>query len=253
MSSRPPQNHGNHSGRSMPFELEKLCTLFPNLDWKLTGSNSFEIEGMLPVKAQLDDFVVNENFEIKITANNFPSTPPICRELSHKVFNYHKNDSDSTLCVGSPHTLCEHLKKNPSIIFYIDFFLIPYLFGYRYHQSFGFSPFGELAHGGEGLLSEYRDLFKLNDLATCSLLTYGTQYLYRGHHLCPCGSGLYLRKCHGTNVRDITHHYTLPVLLDIIMACYTTVAASNNLKGSFLENRICTLQKKYKKYFHRTR
>lgn len=203
---------------SMSFGLSKLAAHFPSLNVKIRGKDSFEVAGDIYVNARWGGFIVDEWFSIKITARNFPALPPLCVETSGKVINYHINPKRD-LCLGSPRVLYEEIAEHPDIVFYINKFVIPFFFSFRYHQQYGVSPFGELAHGGEGLFPNYREIFKASDLAICTLLTYGTKFLYRGHHPCPCGSGLKLRKCHGPRLRALFEDYHPTLLLTDLENC----------------------------------
>lgn len=212
---------------SMPFGLSKLAKYFPHLNVKINGEDSFEIVGDVYVKASWGGFIVDEWFSIKITAIDFPKLPPICIETSGKVVNYHINPQKD-LCLGCPLVLHQKISENPDIIFYINEFVIPFFFSFRYHQKYGVSPFGELAHGGNGILAHYREIFKTNDLAIFTLLTYGTKLLYRGHHLCPCGSGLRLRKCHGPKLSALFKDYHPALLLTDLVHCARSLKILNN-------------------------
>lgn len=197
----------------MPFGLSKLTTLFPALRVETNGKNSFNIFGEIHVKASWGGFTVNEYFSIRILAEDFPALPPICFELSEKNTTYHVNPQKN-LCLGSPRVLHEEIVAQPDIVFFINKFIIPFFFSFRYYEKYGESPFGELAHGGNGIFPRYREILRVSDTAICIFLTYGTKFLYRGHHFCPCGSGLALRKCHGPRLRALFENYH-PALLHI--------------------------------------
>lgn len=216
----------------MAFGLSTLTTHFPDLNVKINGKNSFEILGDIYVNATWGGFTVAESFTIQIVAENFPTLPPLCYELSHKNTTYHINP-EKDLCLGSPRILYEKIEANPDIIFFINRFVIPFFFSFRYHQKHGKSPFGELAHGGDGILPRYREIFKTSDLAICILLTYGTKFLYRGHHFCPCGSGLTLRKCHGPKLRALFENYPPELLLTDLNNCATSLGTRERQKKRF--------------------
>jgi len=65
------------------------------------------------------------------------------------------------------------------------------------------------------------------------------KYLYRGHHLCPCRSGLVLRKCHGSNIRALFDGYS-PALLcsDIINYLGDIDLKGNTEKHEALRSRL---------------
>jgi len=224
----------------MSFGLSKLADHFPSLNVNIKSKNSFEVIGDIHVNARWGEFIVNEWFSIKITAVNFPELPPVCIETSGKVINYHVNPQKD-LCLGSPRVLHEEITAHPDIVFYINRFIIPFLFSFRYHQKYGVSPFGELEHGGDGLFPNYREIFKTNDLTICTFLTYGTKFLYRGHHPCPCGSGLRLRKCHGPRLRALFEDYHPALLLTDLENC------SHSLKIHNMRHQKSLFEKRYAK------
>ena len=53
-----------------------------------------------------------------------------------------------------------HKGRQPSLLRFVERCLIPYLYGFSYFQRHqGKLPFGELAHGAEGIRQDYKDLF----------------------------------------------------------------------------------------------
>lgn len=65
-------------------------------------------------------------------------------------------------------------------------------------------PFGELSHGGLGILEYYQDLFEIQDRRrVLKMIQILAEDNYRGHTRCPCGKGKRLRDCHGQILLDI--------------------------------------------------
>ena len=65
-------------------------------------------------------------------------------------------------------------------------------------QRYGEFPFGERGHGWDGIIQAYSELFNEPDyIKTIRLMKSISIGQYRGHALCPCGSGQKLRACHG--------------------------------------------------------
>ena len=65
-------------------------------------------------------------------------------------------------------------------------------------------PFGELSHGGIGILEYYQELFDLKDTRrVLTMLKILADDKYRGHDRCPCGSGKRLRSCHGGKLLEV--------------------------------------------------
>lgn len=66
----------------------------------------------------------------------------------------------------------------------------PYYFSYEFFQRYGEFPFGERGHDWEGIIQTYSDYFNEPDVVkTIKLMAFISGQKYRGHVLCPCGSG----------------------------------------------------------------
>jgi len=80
----------------------------------------------------------------------------------------------------------------PNNLHYLDLLkirVIPYLYTYSYNCKYGSLPYGELAHGWEGILDYYKDLFKIDDNQIILRLVKSlAQNQYMAHSRCPCGS-----------------------------------------------------------------
>lgn len=73
-----------------------------------------------------------------------------------------------------------------------------YFFTYEFYIRYGEFPFGERAHGIEGIIQTYGELFHEVDYGkVLKILESIANHKYRGHSLCPCGSALKFRSCHG--------------------------------------------------------
>ena len=73
-----------------------------------------------------------------------------------------------------------------------------YLYTYRYYEEYGIYPFGERSHGIMGDLEYIKELFNVKEWGQVfDIMHFIANFSYRGHLLCPCGSGKRLRNCHG--------------------------------------------------------
>ena len=111
---------------------------------------------------------------------------------------YHVNQTDNTLCLGSPLSLLLKLSKNPRLDGFAENCLVPYLFAIsRKLKTGGSFPFGELAHGQAGILSDYAHLFGLKEAKNVGyvLELLGTKKRRANKLLCPCGCPSRLGRC----------------------------------------------------------
>lgn len=89
-------------------------------------------------------------------------------------------------------------RQDPRLLTFINDQVVPFLFSFCYFTDHGTMPYGELAHGGPGIIDYYKGFFNVTALsAILRLLKILTDDSYRGHLPCPCGSGINLRRCHG--------------------------------------------------------
>ena len=83
-------------------------------------------------------------------------------------------------------------------------------------------PFGELSHGGKGVLEYYTQLFNASsDVIAIELLKILAENNYRGHYDCPCGNGKRIRNCHGGLLRNINSYQTQMEFLYDYIQCLT--------------------------------
>lgn len=150
-----------------------------------------------------------ETLEIKgvvveiLLPGEYPSTPPIVRETSGMTKEFHTN-GDGTLCLGSPLAVKATFARYPTILGFVEELVIPFFFAFEYWRQRGELPFGELSHGGKGILQYYQDLFGVQiEERVLGLLRILADNDYRGHHKCPCGSNYNIRHCHGETITSI--------------------------------------------------
>ncbi|TAJ95941.1 MAG: hypothetical protein EPO31_00535 [Gammaproteobacteria bacterium] len=159
------------------------------------------VSGTLPFEASADGLeTITESFEIELTVPDaFPESLPRVRETGGRIGNdYEHHNASGTLCLAVPVEQRRIFLENPTLLGFVNRLVIPYLYGYCFWKKHGRHPFDEAAHGYEGILRHYLDTLGLADEAKAlAVICYLFEHGYRGHHDCPCGSGLRVRACHG--------------------------------------------------------
>lgn len=158
-----------------------------------------------------------EDYGIKIHVPwSFPLFPPTIWETSGKIpvdgaFEHFLPASDNALCLGASCNLFSLLEQNSTIAEFVDQVLPSYLYAAKYFYRYGIVPqFGEHPHGLEGIIRAYKERYNAqDDELLVELLSMLMEIKpYRGHTLCPCGSGRKLRDCHGKQLlADINSRY----------------------------------------------
>lgn len=141
-------------------------------------------------------------YKLKIVVpHNYPNEIPRVYEIGQDIprtSEYHMN-SDGSLCLGSPLRILESIQQDESLISYAKSILLPYLYaaslkkcGICKHMAYG-----ELAHGEQGLLTDYKKCFGVKTdtqvLRVLELLK--RENLDYEKEPCPCGCGRSIADC----------------------------------------------------------
>lgn len=114
-----------------------------------------------------------------------------------------------------------YFKQKGDISFFVDDYIIPYLYTYKYYSEYGVYPYGERNHGYLGDLEYLKELFETDDWRQLfDLMIFVICSSYRGHVMCPCGSGKRLRNCHGETIKQIRNAELREDCVKIIQEIY---------------------------------
>jgi len=188
-------------------EVQTLCLEFEGLDYTF-NSTSVTVKGVISFHANYEGLESIEDwFEIEIVIpEDYPTSLPAVTELQGKVrSDYEHLYSDGTFCLAPPLAERQAFNEDPTLLGFFNHLVIPYLYSYCYWEKHGSYPFGDRPHGFHGLIEHYLEIFETQ--AKPELrdgLERIVKYGYRGHHPCPCGSGIIIRNCHKEVVRSIS-------------------------------------------------
>ena len=147
------------------------------------------------------------------------------KELSNCINeNYPHRYKDGQFCLASDLELKMFFSQNKDLCSFIEKYVIPYLYTYRFYEEYGVYPYGERSHGTMGDLEYLKDLFEVDDWGKVfDIMLFVVQSSYRGHLLCPCGSGKRIRNCHGEILKKVMNaklqDECRAILLEIERAC----------------------------------
>ena len=144
------------------------------------------------------------NLEV-VVPGDFPLAFPKVKELSNCIDeNYPHRYTDGQFCLASDLELKMFFSQDTDICSFIEKYVIPYLYTYRFYEEYGVYPYGERSHGPMGDLEYLKDLFGVDDWGqVLDIMLFVVQSPYRGHLLCPCGSGKRIRNCHGEILKKV--------------------------------------------------
>lgn len=187
------------SKESAVQQVNYLLHLYNKLQICTMDETQVVLTGPILVNRSSKGFQVCKEYSVKIVI------PLESEELPYVL------DAGNHIDSNYPHRylsgkLCLETDANIKIRFIDGFFLEawmieyvePYYFSYEFFQRYGEFPFGERGHDWEGIIQTYSDYFNEPDVVkTIKLMAFISGQKYRGHVLCPCGSGQKLRTCHG--------------------------------------------------------
>lgn len=208
---------------TLDSEIAELSAVYTGLSKLQSDGCETVLSGTLSFEAVPDEEVydglapITESFEIQIKIpDTYPDELPAVKETGGKIDgDYEHTFQEGALCLAVPVEMRRIFSGQPTLLGFVNNLVVPYFYGYCHWEKHGEHPFGEQKHHGAGILQYYVDRLSLSDEATalaflCSLYEY--EYGYRGHHICPCGSGRIVRKCHGPALRGIRRHHTSATL-----------------------------------------
>ena len=177
-------------------QFNDVVAKYKHLELSRNSDGRFVISGNLIFTAGYNGEDVSDTFEIEIEIpRNYPAQIPKTKEAGGRIPSDFHTNQDGTLCLNIPLGSKRTFAQNGTLLGYVDDCVIPYLYSFCYHQVHGKMPFGEWAHGGQGILDFYKEEFAVDDdIAVLGLLRVLADNNYRGHIPCPCGSQLKLRK-----------------------------------------------------------
>lgn len=161
-------------------------------------NGNYIIKGDITINAEHNNVWLIDDYSIRIhVPGNFPQKIPTVYETSHKLPKGYQHFLDNgALCLGVTAEIYRLLYQNPTLIFFVNTFVVNYLYSASYFIKYGTMPFGERTHGSEGIYEYYKELFKVKTNGQAlEMLMFVASGNYRGHIDCPCGSGEKIRKC----------------------------------------------------------
>lgn len=178
------------------YEIKKIQELYPKL--QIIFKRYIEISGTIDFTKQMEGFLpITDSYSVKIfISRDFPNEVPIVIETNNKTKGFHTN-YDKTLCLGYTEELKIRLYHNPSVIFFINDILVPFLYKCSYVKKYEIVPGGELPHYTEGVKVYFKEtLGEENVDLIYKFFKLSKNNFIKGHRFCPCGSGKKIRNCH---------------------------------------------------------
>jgi hypothetical protein len=189
-------------------DFKELQKEFPELILYYNDDGYALISGVISFSRVYEDVKIEDNYLIEVTIPmNYPEIPPFAKEIGGRIpENFHKLNG-GFLCLGVNFAVKLKFAESPSLIHFFDSLLIPYLYAYSYFMKFDKMPYGDAEHNYDEEYIFYSEKLFPGHSGKIILDFIGILAgNYRGHILCPCGSNLSLRKCHGEQLKMLEKH-----------------------------------------------
>ena len=194
------------------WQLNELLSKYSALRIQPSDSDDLVLSGILDFRVSaLNDVIIEDayNIEMRIPPD-FPASNPTACELGERIPpDYHKLEG-RLLCLGAPTAIRMTLTLSPTLLVFLEGFVIPYLAGYTYFSQHGVPLFGELEHGAAGVRQHLREVFHASsaNLPEEFLRLSSLKKRHANQQSCPCGSGRRLGKCHNRTVNALRRSFS---------------------------------------------
>ncbi len=207
-------------------QMTEVQAQHPSLELMLK-SGEVRIRGEIGFCLDHNSRTIEDTYQVEIhIPDDYPESPPNAFETGNKIDESFEHFLiDGSLCLGAPLEIRRKFLQHMNLLRFINELLVPYLFSYSCKRDFGETPFGELAHGCTGIRQYYQDLFRVEDyVAVLGLLKVLADDNYRGHLKCPCGARSNVRRCHGSQLRELSSFQSCDQFIWDAISVYETLS-----------------------------
>lgn len=183
-------------------QAEELLHLYTGLQLNSESADQIVLSGSILVNRISKGYTLYKEYRVEIVVPISSAELPYVIDAGHNIDErYPHRYVDGRLCLETDTSIRIRFIEGFSLSAWISEYVETYFFSYEYYMRYGDYPFGERDHGIDGVLQTYEEQFKEQDmLKVFRLMASISSQRYRGHMLCPCGSGEKLRTCHGIAV-----------------------------------------------------
>lgn len=182
--------------------IEAFLDAYPLMRYRPSVIGTVRLTGRLEFSAVTEGAPpVQDEYRIQLDiANPLDRALPQVFEVGGRIpleGRYHVNP-DGSLCLGSMLRQRLILGAQPSLVDFVEKCVVPFLYGHSLRESGAAAfPFGELAHGPDGLIDDYRQIFGISDVNGLRRLMRLLALKRRRANklLCSCGCGRRFAAC----------------------------------------------------------
>lgn len=180
-------------------QVENLLHRYNNLYVNSMDERKISLIGSITVNMSSLGFTLYKTYRIEVIIPLNSDELPYVLDIGNQIdSDYPHRYVDGKLCLETDTNIRIRFIDGFFLEIWMSEYVETYFFSYEFYQRYGEFPFGERGHGWIGIIQTYSDFFNEADGAkTIKIMASISNDKYRGHALCPCGSGQKLRSCHG--------------------------------------------------------
>lgn len=203
-------------------QARELLHFYTGLRLDSEEAEQIVLSGSILVNRISKGYTLYKEYEIEIMVPIASNELPYVIDIGHNIDEHYPHRYvDGRLCLETDTSIRIRFIEGFSLPTWVSEYVETYFFSYEYYQRYGEFPFGERGHGMEGILQTYEELFEEADtIKIFKLMVSIVSQPYRGHMLCPCGSGEKLRACHGMTLMK---YYTNNRLNEVVRNDYQMI------------------------------
>ena len=177
----------------------EMQQFYPDLQISEEREESVKLRGNICVNRKISDFTLYREYKVEILLFKDESKLPEVYDVDGQIDSqYPHRYKDGKICLDTDVAIKIRFENGIDLCLWMQDFVEVFYFSYEYFKRNGEYPFGERKHGSDGVIETYGDYFHVSQKKSIlNCLRYITVRGYNGHDQCPCGSGKYIRKCHG--------------------------------------------------------
>lgn len=192
-------------------QINKLCSIYKDLIVTKENGENIVLDGSILVNSRIDNFTLYKTYLVRIVF--FPGTNhlPLIYEVGGLVdSDYQHKYEDGQLCLETDTFIRWYFRDGFDLEKWMEHFVVSYFVSYEFYKKYGEFPFGDRGHGHIGILQAYKGIFDIEDEKMAwIMMNFILKNRYRGHWICPCGSGKTIRNCHGKKILEFYNRSTL--------------------------------------------
>ena len=181
--------------------LEDFLAAHPRIRIEEIDDTQLVLAGEYHLKAQLTGSqLIEKTYQLKLVCpREYPQKLPKVideEEFFPRCQDYHTYD-DGSFCLGSELKIKSLLRDRHSLSIFFEKIVDRFLYAVTHRIEYDNFPYGELAHGEQGLVDDYGEIFGVDGkLAVMrALQALGKRKREANKLPCPCACGLRLGRC----------------------------------------------------------